>query len=157
MKNFICTAEGFVKSAGFSQDKQDYVIAYTTKVREAQSFNTKAATKFMENHGIRGFVWKPYEEQAIREMYYVKRRYSYGFDEDESEIQEWMPVRAVMASDSDISFLTSKKLVEDEVMTYEEAKAEALRLNMGMLNELNGKIKNLSVEKSPTFGDNEEN
>jgi hypothetical protein len=44
MKNFICTAEGFVKSAGFSQDEQDYVITYTTKVREAQSFNTKAGT-----------------------------------------------------------------------------------------------------------------
>ena len=53
MKNFICTSEGFVKSAGFSEAKQDFVIAYTEKVRDAQKFNTQAASKFMERHNIK--------------------------------------------------------------------------------------------------------
>jgi hypothetical protein len=111
----------------------------------------------MENHDIKGFIWKPYEENAIRDMFYVKKRYEYGFKEDKSSVQEWMPVRAIMANDSDVSFLTSKRLVEDEVMTYEEAKAEALRLNMEMSSELTDKIKNLSIAESPTFGRNRPN
>ena len=40
MKNYICTSEGFLKSAGFSQDKQSFVIEYTDKIRDAQVFNT---------------------------------------------------------------------------------------------------------------------
>jgi hypothetical protein len=149
MKNFICTAEGFVKSAGFSQDEQSFVIAYTEKVREAQQFNTKAALKFMENHGIMGFVWKPYKEDPIRDMYYVKKVRMAWQEDDDEKINEWRPVKAIMASDSDISFLRSKKLTEDDVMTYEEAKAEALRLNMEMAEELTTKIQNLSVAEKP--------
>ena len=146
MKNYICTSKGFVKSGGFNQEKQDFVVEYSDKVRDAQQFNTKAAGKFMENHNIEGFIWKPYKEDPIRDMYYVKKVRMAWQEEEDEKINEWIPVKAVMANDSDISFLRSKKLIEDDVMTYEEAKTEALRLNMEMLNELNDKIKELTIK-----------
>ena len=157
MKNYICTSEGFLKSAGFSQEKQDFVIEYTDKIREAREFNTKAALKFMENHGIKGFVWKPYEEDPIRNMYVVKKIRMAWKEEEDEKIQEWQPVKAMMESESDVAFLISKKLKQEGMMTFEEAKAEALRLNMEMLNDLNEKIKEISVEENPTFGRNRPN
>lgn len=156
MNNYICTSQGFVKSSEFDQEKQEVVVEYTEKVRDAQQFNTKAATKFMGSHGIEGFVWKPYEQDAIRNMYYVKKRQEeFGYDmnnnrnPDKTGVQEWMPVKAVMASDSDVAFLTTKKLKAEDVMTFEEAKTEALRLNMEMLTELNEKLNELTDAVEP--------
>ena len=165
MKNFICTSEGFVKSAGFSEAKQDFVIVYTEKVRDAQKFNTQAASKFMERHNIKGFVWKPYEQEAIRNMYEVKKLRMAWKEEKDKVIEEWQPVKAFMASESDINFLTSKKLNSEDMMTFDEAKAEALRLNLEMMDELKHKISELAdardpskdIESSPTFGRNRPN
>lgn len=146
MNNYICTGKGFVKDAGFSQEAQEFVIEYCDKVRNAKTFNTKAALKFMENHEIEGFVWKPYEQEAIRNMYVVRKTNHYGFGEDREHemVEAWIPEKAMMESESDIAFLTLKKLKAVDMMTFEEARAEALRLNMEMMTELNDKIKNLS-------------
>jgi len=146
MNNYICTSKGFIKSAGFSQEEQKFVIEYSEKIRDAQKFNTKAALKFMVNHDIEGFVWKPYAQDAIRNMYYVRQRNSYDYDlgTHDSKVHEWMPVKAMMAHDSDVAFLTTKKLKEEDVMTFDEAKTEALRLNMEMMSELNNKLKDLA-------------
>jgi len=149
MNNYICTGKGFVKSAGYSQEKQEFVIEYSDNVRNAQPFNTKAALKFMENHEIEGFVWKPYAEEPIRNMYQVKKRYNYDFEENHDRVQEWMPVKAIMANESDIAFLTSKKLTQENMMTFDEAKAEALRLNMEMMKELNDKVRDLAHAVEP--------
>jgi hypothetical protein len=168
MKNYICTSEGFLKSSGYSQEKQEFVIEYTDKIREAQAFNTKAATKFMENHGIKGFIWKPYAQEAIRDMYVVRKRRAYGFDEDKkNDVEEWQVEKAFMEHESDINFLTSKssRAENQDMMTFDEAKAKALELNMEMMNDLNDKVNKLThstdlsklIESSPTYGRNRPN
>jgi len=150
MKNYICTGKGFVQGTRFDPDTLETEILYTDKVREAQAFNTKAALKFIENKGIEGFVWKPNAQDAIRNMYTVKKIHKYDFqyndDEKKDSIQEWQPVKLTMTSDSDIGFLMSGKLKSEEAMTFEEAKAEALKLNTEILSELMGKIDNLKTK-----------
>lgn len=151
MKNYICTAEGFMKSAGFSQEEQDFVIIYTEKVREAQAFNTKTAMKFMENHGIKGFVWKPHEQEAVRNMYVVRKRSNFGkyIKNTDNDMLEWIVDKIVMVHDSDVSFLMSNKINADIVMTFEEAKTKALELNMELIRDLSDKVKELSETKEP--------
>ena len=149
MKNYICTSEGFVKSAGYNQEHQRHEIIYTDKVREAQGFNTSTAVKFMERHEIKGFIWKPYAQEAVRDMYGVRKRTKYGYDEDDTGVEEWMVVPLKMVHDSDVSFLTSKKIKADDAMTFDEAKAEALRLNQEMFEQLNEKLKILINSTEP--------
>jgi len=153
MKNYICTAEGFVKGLETSRNPlQTFVaeVTYTTKLRDARKFNSKAARSFMEKYDIKGFIWKPHEQDPVRDMYIVKRVKKYGFEYDddkkEDEIEEWQPVRMFMAHDSDVSFLTSKRLQADEGMTFEEAKAEALKRNTEMLGELMEKMNKLKIK-----------
>jgi len=152
MKNYICTSEGFLKSAGFNQDKQGFVIEYTDKIRDAQVFNTKAATKFIENHGIKGFVWKPYEQEPVRNMYVVRKNRIYGFNEDEkNNVEEWIFEKAIMVHESDIAYLTSKsnRGINQDVMTFEEAKTKTIELNLELLRDINEKIKELTDQKEP--------
>ena len=137
MKNYISTAKGFIKSVSFNEENQGFEIHYTDKVRYAQTFKTGGATTFMEKHGIEGFVWKPYEEEAIRNMYVVKRHKYYGFEEHK---------KAVMINESDVKFLMCKKLVKQDLLTFEAAKAKALRLNLELLDELNTKISELTEQ-----------
>jgi hypothetical protein len=148
MKNYICTGKGFVKGTERNPDSFETTVIYTDKVREAQPFNTKAALKFLENRGIEGFIWKPYAQEVIRDMYVVNKRrsYEFGCDEDsENEmVEEWIVVKAFMAHESDINFLTSKSLQAQNMMTFDEAKTEALKLNMEMIRELNDKVNELA-------------
>jgi len=165
MKNYICTAKGFVQGKRFDPDSLKTEVLYTDKVRYAQAFKTAGATKFMENHDIEGFIWKPYEQEAILDMYEVKKIRMAWKEKKDEVIEEWQPVKAFMASESDINFLTSKKLNSEGMMTFDEAKAEALRLNLEMMDELKHKISELAdardpskdIESSPTFGRNRPN
>ena len=146
MKNYICTAKGFVMGKRFDPDTLETEVLYTEKVRDAQVFNTKAALKFMENRNIEGFVWKPYEQEAVRHMYEVKRiRMAWKEDKDE-KIEEWQPVKAIMRSESDIAFLSNGNASVEGLMTFDEAKAEALRRNIEMISELNEKINELTTK-----------
>ena len=154
MKNYICTSNGFVKgSKRIVPDSGEMVgswteVEYTDKVREAQAFNTKAANKYMENHDIKGFIWKPHAQEPVRNMYTVRKRTNYHLEDDEDALG-WIPEKLTMTSDSDIGFLMSGKLKAEEAMTFEEAKAEALRLNMVMMDELKEKISEISNAKEP--------
>jgi hypothetical protein len=168
MKNYICTGKGFVKGTNFNPETLKTEVLYTDKIREAQAFNTKAATKFMENHSIKGFIWKPYAQEAIRDMYVVRKRRTYGFNGDEkNDVEEWQVDKAFMAHESDINFLTSKssRAENQEMMTFDEAKARALELNMELMHDLNDKVKELAhatdpsklIEANPTYGRNRPN
>ena len=131
----------------FDPDTLEIEVLYTEKVRDAQAFNTKAALKFMEIRNIEGFVWKPYEQDVVRNMYEVKKRHRYNFEDyEEQEVDEWMPVKAIMRSHSDIAFLSHKEVDLKGLMTFEEAKAEALRRNIEMVGELNEKINELTTK-----------
>lgn len=146
MKNYICTGKGFVKSAGFIEDKQEFVIEYTDKLRYAQKFNTKGATKFMENHEILGFVYKPHEEEAIRSLYLVEKNCHHNgrYFQEENPIEEWVVRKAVMANESDVKFLLSGKLVQENLMSFEEAKTKALELNLEAIVKFQEKIKEIT-------------
>ena len=76
-------------------------------------------------------------------MYAVKKLRMAWKEEKGEKIEELQPVKLMMSSDSDIGFLRSGKVESEEAMTFEEAKAEALRLNTEMLGELMEKIDNL--------------
>jgi len=147
-KNYICTAKGFVKGKRFDETLMETVIDYTDKVRDAQAFRSNSGTEFMKRHNIEGFIWKPFAEDAIRDMYEVKKIHHYDFeyadDDVRDTIQEWQPVKVKMSSDSDIGYLMSGKLKSAEVMTFEDAKAEALKRNIEMLSELNEKVSKLN-------------
>ena len=143
MKNFICTGKGFIKSSGFSQEKLKLVIDYTDKIRNAQTFSTKNALNFLRIHNIIGFVWKPYEQEPIRDMYVVEKRCDYFNNEPKDSVMEWIVEKAFMVHESDINFLMSKKLQSEDMMTFEEAKIKATKLNQEMMKELNDKIKDL--------------
>jgi len=146
MKNYICTAKGFVQGKRFDPDAMKTEILYTDKVRHAQAFKTGGAVKFMENHDIEGFIWKPYEQEAIRNMYQVKKIRMAWKEEKDEVIEEWQPVKAIMMNESDIGFLAYKSADLKGLMTFDEAKAEALRLNLEMISELNEKINELMTK-----------
>jgi len=151
MKNYICTGKGFVKSSSFDKESLKILIEYTDKVRHAQNFNTKAAISFMEKHNIEGFVWRPYAQEPLRDMYVVKQRNNYGFDsgEDNDMVEEWKVEKAFMRNESDIAFLMSKSMAKEKLLTFDEAKAKALELNMEMINELNDKLNKLVNSTEP--------
>jgi len=153
-KNYICTAKGFFKSKNFNTETLVTTLEFTDKVREAQPFNTSTAVKFMENHEIEGFIWKPYEQEPVRDSYTVRREgngYGCDFHTKDSTINEWKPVRLHMVHDSDASFLTTHKIKADEALTYEEAKAKAVQLNLDMIRELNDKVLSQAKSEEPTL------
>ena len=152
MKNYICTGKGFIKSADFNGETQNFEIQYTDKINNAQAFNTKAGNKFIENHNIDGFIWKPYEETPIRSMYVVRKRdtYNYNIEKPNDDVVfEWMVEKGIMRNESDVKFLLAKESTNQDLMSYEEAKVKALALNMEMFNELNEKISNIIKTNEP--------
>jgi hypothetical protein len=70
-KNYIATTRGFVVEMRHDENGSELIT--TTKLREASAFSTKTATQFIERNDIEGFVWKPFEEEAIRDMYTMKK------------------------------------------------------------------------------------
>jgi hypothetical protein len=151
-KNYICTAKGFVVEMRHDENGSELIT--TTRIREASAFSTKSAKAFLERNEIEGFVWKPFEQEAIRNMYTVKKITKYDFqyeDEKCDAVDEWQPVKLKMTSDTDIGFLMSGKLEAEEAMTFEEAKDEALKRNTEMLAELMEKMDKL---KTKTEDDN---
>ena len=147
-KNYIVTAMGFVKDSGFNKEQREPVIEYTHKLREAKVYSTKAGLQFLERHGSDGWVWTPYAQDPIRDKYTVKKVHKYGFEESNDAVEEWQPVKIMMTSDSDAGFLLKGKLESDDALTFEEAKAEALKRNTEMLAELMEKIDNLKTQKA---------
>ena len=145
-KNYIATARGFVVEMRHDENGSELIT--TTRLREATTFSTKTAEKFMERNGVEGFIWKPFEQEAIRDMYTVKKVHKYGFEESDNTVEEWQPVKLMMTSDSDAGFLLKGKLESDDAMTFEEAKAEALSRNTLMLDELMRKIDNIKTQKA---------
>jgi len=156
-KNFVCTGKGFIKSAShkFDSELMEHVfeITYTDKVREAKTFKINGGIAFMEKYGIVGFVWKPYKEDPLRNMYVVRKsgggsRWGKN-DEEENTVEEWVVEKAFMANESDVKFLTSKNQMNQNVMEFEDAKVKALRLNIELVDKLNYKIRGISKLTKP--------
>lgn len=159
MKNFICTSEGFVMSFSHHYDKSDgehvNVIHYTNKVREAMSFSTKNGNKFMEKYGVKGFIWKPFLEDPLRDKYVVRKNGKYGHsfgrnDEEENEVEAWVVEKAFMAKESDVRFLTTKNKENQNVMEFDVARAKAVELNRELMQKLRNKSDNVRLSIKPT-------
>lgn len=142
MNSFIVTSKGFVKDSKFNKEKLEVEVFYTDKLRFAQGFNSSTAKSFMEKHKIEGFVYKPWEDEPLRDLYKVVKRNGYSFDEERNgEVLEYV-VSKVWDSESDASFLRNKKKIDrTELYSLDEANTKAIELNTKMLEELKKKIK----------------
>jgi hypothetical protein len=151
--NYIVTNFGFVKIIAIEGQGRDmkYVIQYTDKLRYALPLSAKVAKKIMERHDIIGFLYNPYAEEPVRNMYEVKKRTRF-FEETEQLVYEWQACKAIMISESDANFLQSQKLQGRDLMTLGEAQAKAIELNTKMLEELQVKVqkqKELATNTDP--------
>jgi hypothetical protein len=139
---FIVTGQGFVKSSTFDMETKTPHAEFTQKIREAGRFTAKSALGFIKNHNIEGFLWNPFAEEAVRDMYKVVKRSEFNILEGEkNSTQEYYVQKAKMVSNSDVGFLFSGKLQEEDLLTFEEAKAKAIELNTKMFVELGNKIR----------------
>lgn len=152
MNNFIVTAQGFVKSISFDKETKTYVIEYTRHIRNAQLYKTKGADITMKKHGIVGFIYNPYKEEPIRNMYEVRKTHRNFYDDNYNDaIQEWEAVKAIMVSDTDAGWLQSRKSKAKDLLTLEEAEAKALELNTAMLKELEAKISKQKINSKTVY------
>lgn len=152
-KNYICTGLGFVKGKHHDKSNNETVIEYTDKVREAFGFKTEAAMKWIEKYDIKGFIWKPYAQEPVREKYEVRKTHTYGFmcdteEEEKNIVEYWKPSRMTMLHDSDVSFLFNKgKLDSEKGMSYEEARAESIRLNTEIVDKMKIRIDKIANDE----------
>ena len=139
MNIFIGTSFGFIKGVKFDRENGN-TIEYTPHLRYAQTFKSGGARAFMRKHDIVGFLYNPYAQEAVRDMYEVKKDGFSWDDNDKDGIKEWKVQRAIMVNENDANWLQSKKLAGRDLLSLEEAQAKALKLNHIMLGELVLKI-----------------
>ena len=149
MNNYIVTNFGFVKCVTFNKETFTHTVEYTDKLRCAQAYTSKSARGVMEKHDLIGFIYNPYAQEAVRDMYEVKKKSRYGFMDEEEKaemIDEWQVVKAFMVNETDANFLQSRKLAGRDLLTLEQAQAKAIELNTAMLVELDKKLKKQLAE-----------
>lgn len=143
MNNYIITGFGFIRELyteyNSESNELELIVEYTNKIRYAKVYKTKRAKQLLEKHDIVGFVYNPYEEEPIRDMYSVKKRKCY-INDDENLVDEFYIKREVMINETDVKFLQNKKFEVDGLLTHEEAVQKVYELNQKMLTELTSKI-----------------
>ena len=140
MNIFIGTGFGFIKGVKFDKVNGSTEIEYTPHLRYAQTFKANGAKAFMRKHDIVGFLFNPYAQEAVRDMYEVKKDGFSWNDNDKNAIKEWKVQRAIMVNENDANWLQSKKLAGRDLLTFEEATQKAIDLNQAMLAELQQKL-----------------
>ena len=146
---FITTSKGFVKGAIFNKETKETTVEYVDRLRYAQAFSAKPAVAFLKKHNIEGFLYNPFEQEPVRDMYKVVKRSEYSImNERDNLTQEYYVQKAIMENDTDISFLLSGKRKAVDLMTFEEARDKAIELNSKMILELTNKLK-LQVNLEP--------
>lgn len=151
--NFIVTSKGFFKEVIVEIDKTNNVkkhnIIYVDKLRNAKAFKTETAKKVIANYEIDGFIYNPYAEEAVTNMYRVVKRSDYSIMENRSNLlQEFYVEKVKMCSETDVKFLERRKLEKEELLTFEEAKKKAILLNEELLAKLLEKIQ-IQLELTP--------
>jgi len=110
--------------------------------------SSKEGKTLIEKHAINAFLYNPYGEEPVRDMYEVVKRNAFAekaYNDDDHQVEEYFVRKARMVNDSDVSFLMSGKLKSSELLTYEEATQKAYDLNQKMLKELQSKINNQEI------------
>ena len=147
MNIFIGTSFGFIKGVIFDK-ATGITVEYTPHLRYAQTFKAGGARAFMAKYDIVGFLYNPYAQEPVRNMYEVKRDTSFRWDDENNDIvKEWTVRKAIMISESDVNWLNSKKLEGRDLLSFEEAQQKAIDLNLAMLEELQVKLNNQIVER----------
>lgn len=134
-----------LKVKGF---ERQYV--WTDKAREAKVFETKSAIAFintLKNQNIDAFMWNPYKEEPIRDMYKVVRRTEYTsfYSEDKHKVLEWIVIKLKMANHTDAKFFAN--MMEKDYYPYDEAVEIAKQKNLEMLIELEEKMNKNNIIK----------
>lgn len=151
MNSYICTSKGFLKSISFDNIKKETIFEYTEHVREAKHFKASSAKKYIERNNIEGFVWKPFEEEPVRNKYYIDQRACKTDFNDFTithKVMEYYPVRVTMESLTDAKFLNNTLPKVDEYFdTIEEATNAAVEKNKELITELINKINKIEQDK----------
>jgi len=147
MNIFIGTSFGFIKGVIFDRECGN-IIEYTPHLRYAATFKAGGARAFMSKYDIVGFLYNPYAQEPVRDMYEVKKDGFSWDDESKDSIKEWKVRKAIMINESDVNWLNSKKLEGRDLMSFEEAQQKAIDLNLAMLNEVQLKLNKLMTDKS---------
>lgn len=133
---YVVSGKGFVKSHPFNTETRQIDIFYTDSIREALPFTGKGARAFITKHKLEAFVWSPWAEDAITDMWEVRYDRDYDFSL-EARPSKWKAVRASMRSESDVKFLScNKQLVTTTLYTEDEAKEVAIKKNAEMVKYL---------------------
>lgn len=70
-KVFVCTAEGFYVKSKYDGNNPKPTHVFSDRLVEAQVFTSKSANNFIEKSGVKGFIWKPFEEYHNTERWEV--------------------------------------------------------------------------------------
>ncbi len=132
MNNYITTAKGFIKSIIFNKETLKYNIEYTTKIREAQRYKTTTALAILKNHKIEGFIYNPWKEEPIRDMYEVVIKKDYSFRSNK-EPEYYIYQKAKMCNETDAKYLEKQHLVINKLYTLEQAQEKVNELNKEIL------------------------
>jgi len=144
---YICTGKGFVKGTTFDRNHPDIkerwtpIVVYTNTLRDAKVFTSAHIAKFIEKHNIEGFVYSPWSEEPIRDLWRVVLKEQIKYDEgytNRRTLSKWEAVRATMVSESDVKWLLTKKNLKEGLLTEEEAKLLAEKKNKELIDFLNG-------------------
>lgn len=117
---FVCTAKGFYKEKLFNPETYETTYVFTDKIREARSFtHLKSAKKFLNKLNEPGFIWKPMEQEPLKDLYEVVKADSVFF----TDSKPYYAVKsAKMINTSDVAFLSgNKKYNPERHFSYEEA------------------------------------
>jgi len=149
MNNFVVTAMGFVSSVSYEKvvnGPPKIEILYTNKLRESKPFSTKKhAEHFMQKYNLSGFVYNPWKEEPIRDMYTVKHSKK-GFQwDDKSSIEHYYHEKVIMLSETDVNFLTTRKSASANLLTESEALNRAIELNKKAAGELISRAMELEI------------
>ncbi len=153
MSKYICTSKGFVKDAVIKTEmlRSDvpkhlkFDILYTNKIREAKLFTTKQAGCFLEKYKIDGFIYSPYEEEPVKDMFDIKyvqdiwRSYAAPL----RNAGKYVAIRVKMTSESDAKFLYNRGNITSTLFTETEAKELAIKKNQELINFINNNNENI--------------
>lgn len=137
---FIVTGKGFVQNIKFNPLTLKHDVSFTNSLRDAKLFTGKGANQTISKYELDGFIYSPWSQDAITDMWEVVYRTDYSYFNNEhfsSGKSKWVAQRASMKSESDAKFLASNKARErDTLLTEEEAKELAIKKNKEIIDYL---------------------
>lgn len=144
--SFVTTQHGFVSGIDLTDPRQPQVL-YTPHLRYAKRYTKKQALNTINTYHLSGFVFNPWSEEHVRDMYEVRQR-SIGTDYSNNTVHvsgDYYVRKARMISETDIKYLENDcKLQRSKLYPLETALEQAKALNQEMIDELQAKNEKLN-------------